>query len=243
MYKSIFRAAAIAAVLGLAAAPAAYAQSATDAAFRATTLSLSAEGETLASPDMATINIGVQSEAPTAQAAMSANSAKMNAVVAAIRAAGVAERDIQTSGLNLNPQYVYEPNQSPRLTGYQASNTVTIRLRDLARVGPVVDATVSSGANTINGITFGLQNPDAAENSAREDAVKALTAKAELYARATGYRISRLVSLSESGGYTPSPPVPMMARAVAMDAGGSTPVAGGELSVRMNVSATYELTR
>lgn len=236
-----FLTAGVAGALVLAALPA-MAQT-TDAQFRATTLSLSAEGETLAAPDMATITLGVQSTAATASAAMQANSAKMNAVVASIRRAGLQDRDIQTSGLSLNAQYAYENNQPPRLTGYQAANTVTIRVRDLARLGPIVDGVVSAGANQINGISFGLQNSDGAEDAARQDAVKTLAARADLYARASGYRVARLVNLSENTVISAPPPMPMMALARADFSEKSTPVEGGELSVRVNVNAVYELTR
>jgi uncharacterized protein YggE len=166
----------------------------------------------------------------------------MTEVMAALRKAGIAAKDIQTSGLNLNPQYVYEQNVPPRLTGYQASNQVTVIVHDLMKLGAAVDATVSAGANQVNGISFGLNDPTAAENAARQDAVKALQAKADLYAKATGYRIGRLVSLSEGGGYTPRPPMPMVAYASKREAM-DTPVSAGELNVRIEVSGLYELTR
>lgn len=227
-----------AAVLALSAVPAA-AQS-NDAAFRATTLNLSASGETAIAPDMATITLGVQSEGASAAAALSANGAAMNKVIAALKKAGVAERDIQTSNLNVNPQYAYEQNQPPRLTGYQASNQVTILARDLSKLGQTVDAAASAGANTVGGISFGLQNPQKAEDEARIKAVAALKAKSDLYARATGYKVVRLVSLNEAGGYTPSPqPVPMFAMAK-REMADSTAISGGELKVRVEVSATYE---
>jgi len=231
--------AALGGVFALAAAPA----MAQDAAFRASTFNLSAYGETRIAPDMATISLGVQTDAPTAAEALKANSTRMTQVIAALRKAGVAERDIQTSGLNLNPQYIYEQNQPPKLNGYQASNQVTITVRDLAKLGQAVDATVSAGANTIGGVSFGLQNPKAAEDAARLEAVKALQAKVDLYARATGYKTPRLVNLSEGGGYTPAPqPVPMYAMAK-MERSDSTPVAAGELNVRVDISATYEVYR
>lgn len=227
-----------AAVLALSAVPAA-AQS-NDAAFRATTFNLSASGETAIAPDMATITLGVQSEGASAAAALSANGAAMNKVIAALKKAGVAERDIQTSNLNVNPQYAYEQNQPPRLTGYQASNQVTILARDLSKLGQTVDAAASAGANTVGGISFGLQNPQKAEDEARIKAVAALKAKSDLYARATGYKVVRLVSLNEAGGYTPSPqPVPMFAMAK-REMADSTAISGGELKVRVEVSATYE---
>ena len=136
-----------AAFFGAMAAAPAMAQSAPDAAFRATTFSLAAFGETRIAPDMATISLGVQTENPTAAEALKANSARMTQVIAALRKAGIAERDIQTSGLNVNPQYVYEQNQPPKLNGYQASNQVTVLVRDLARLGQTVDTTVAAGAN------------------------------------------------------------------------------------------------
>jgi uncharacterized protein YggE len=133
-------------------------------------------------------------------------------------------------------------NEPPVLTGYQVSNQVTVTVRDLKKLGRAVDATVGAGANQVNGISFGLADPTAAENAAREAAVKALAAKAELYARATGYRIARLVTLSEGGGYSAPPPMPVMAmRAQMKDE--STPVAGGELRVRIDINGLYEVTR
>lgn len=231
-------AAAGAAVLALSAVPAA--AQGNDAAFRATTFNLSASGETAIAPDMATITLGVQTEGASAAAALSANGLAMNKVIAALKKAGVAERDIQTSNLNVNPQHVYEQNQPPRLTGYQASNQVTILARDLSKLGQTVDAAASAGANTVSGISFGLQNPQKAEDEARIKAVAALKAKSDLYARATGYKVVRLVSLNEAGGYTPSPqPVPMFAMAK-REMADSTAISGGELKVRVEVSATYE---
>lgn len=250
--KTLIRTAACAAVLIAAAAPAvlpqaALAQTASqaeDAMFRATTLNLSAYGETRVAPDMATINLGVNVEAATAQEAMRANATRMNQVIAALKKAGIAERDIQTSNLNLSAQYAYEQNQPPRLTGYQASNQVTIRVNDLGRLGAAVDATVSAGANQVNGISFGLKDSTAAENAAREAAVRALAAKADLYAKATGHRVARLVSLSEAGGYAPQPmPMFKTARMESALAADATSVSGGELAVRIDITGLYELAR
>ncbi len=232
--------------LALAAAPMALstAAHAQDASFRATTLNLSAFGETAARPDIASITTGVQVKAPTAAEAMRQNAERMSAVVATLKARGVAERDIQTSGLNLSPQYVYEQNKPPRPDGYQASNQVTVTVRDLTRLGQAVDAVVAAGANEINGVAFGLSAPGPVEDASRRAAVAALTAKANLYAQAAGYKIARLISLSESGGYTPQPPQPkFMVRAMMADGAESTPVQGGELKVRIDVQAAYELVK
>ena len=220
-----------------------------DAAFRATTLTLSSYGETRTAPDQATISMGVTVQAPTAAAALAQNRTRMTAVISAIRAQGIAERDIQTSGLELSPQYTYprtangQQQGPPRITAYQVSNQVTVLVRDLTKLGPAVDAVVGSGANQVNGISFGLQNADARADEARRQAVANIARKAELYAQATGLRVVRLVTLSESGGYTPRPPVVMM-RQMAMEASAtSTPVQPGEVGVRVDVTAVYELGR
>ena len=242
--KTLIRASAISLLLAATAVPSAFAQAdppAADSMFRATTFNLSAYGETRVAPDMASINLGVATEAKTAVEAMRANGVQMNQVAAALKKAGIPAKDIQTSNLSLNAQYVYEQNLPPRLTGYQASNQVTVIVHDLARLGPAIDATVNSGANQVNGISFGLSDPTAAENAARQEAVRALQAKADLYAKATGYRMGRLVSLSEGGGYTPPRPVPMMAMARMEKS--DTSISPGETAVRIDVTGLYEMVR
>lgn len=230
------------ALLFLVLAPPALAQTAADTAFRATTLNLNATGESKAAPDMATITLGVSVQAPSAAQAMALNAQRMSDVVAALRRQGLADADIQTSNLSLNPQYVYAQNQPAKLTGYQANNDVSIRVKDLRRLGAVIDAVTAAGANQINGIGFGLSSPAAAENDARREAVKALTARAELYAQATGYHVARLVNLSEGGGYQPPAPRAFMA-GFAKSAAPSTPIEAGELTVRIDLQAVYELAR
>jgi hypothetical protein len=219
------------------------APTAAESLFHATTLSLSAYGESKLSPDMATISLGVTTEASTAARALSDNAARMNQVMAALKAAGVPAKDIRTSGLNLNAQYAYEQGQSPRLTGYHAADQVTVTVHDLAKVGAIADATVSAGANQVNGVSFGLADSTAAANAARELAVRALAAKAELYARATGYRVARLVSLSEGGGVEGYRPQPLQAMTMARLQNVPTTVAPGELTVRVDISGLYELSR
>ena len=216
--------------------------SAADSMFRATTLNISAYGEVKAAPDMASISMGVQTEAPTAAQAMADNARRMTEVVAALKRSGVASRDIQTSGLNLGAQYDYQPNLPPKLRGYQASNQVTVTVYDLARLGQTLDAVVAVGANQINGVSFGLKDPQAAEDAARIGAVKALQAKAQLYAGATGLRLARLINLSEGGGYSP-PMQPMAMASFRKSEAASTPVEAGQLSVRVDVSGVYEMAR
>ena len=216
---------------------------AAESLFRATTLNLSAYGEVKAEPDMASISLGVQTEAPTAARAMADNARRMSQVVAALRSAGIDGKDIQTSGLNLSAQYDYQPNLPPKLRGYQASNQVSITVYDLGKLGPTLDAVVAVGANQINGVSFGLKDPQAAEDAARVKAVKALQSRAQLYAGATGLRPLRLVNLSEGGGYAPQPPRPLAMLRMSAEAAPSTPVEAGQLTVRVDVSGLYELTK
>lgn len=204
-------------------------------------LNLSAYGEVKTAPDMATISFGVVTEAPTAAEAMSQNAARMTQVMAALRRAGIEERNVQTSGLNLSAQYDYVENNPPRLRGYQANNRVTVIIDDLTKVGTTADAVVAAGVNQIDGIGFGLKDPTAAENRARQLAVRALQGKAALYAQALGVELGGIRSLSEGGGYSPRPPMPMYARAEAMSMDASTQVAPGELTVRIDITGVYDL--
>jgi len=213
-----------------------------DRMFDATTLSLSAYGQTEAAPDKATITLGVQVKAATAGEAMREDAARMTQVIDALKKAGIGAKDIQTSNLSLNAAYDYTPNRAPRLVGYQASNEVAITVNDLSRLGPAVDASVAAGADQINGISFGLKDPRAAEDVARKAAVVALQAKAELYATATGYRVRRLVNLSEGGGYQPGPIRPL-AMMKAEAAAAPTPVEPGQLTVRIDITGIYELAK
>jgi uncharacterized protein YggE len=206
------------------------------------TLTLNVEGRATRMPDVAEVSGGVVTSAPTAAAAMAENASKMNAVVNAIRKAGIADRDIQTTGLNLAPQYRYENNLPPVLTGYQATNTVNLRIRNIADTGKLLDTLVSVGANQINGPNFRVEDSEAALDEARQAAVKTAKARAELYANATGLRVRRIVTLSESGGFEPGPR-PMMMKAMAMDAAPAppTPVAPGEVLLNINLTVVFEL--
>ncbi|MBV9997319.1 MAG: SIMPL domain-containing protein [Caulobacteraceae bacterium] len=238
--RSMFAAAALAALLAPGGLCAQTETPGPAARFAATTLDLSAYGEVSAPPDMATITLGVTDQAPDAAQALADNAAAMNRVVAALRARGIAPADIQTSQLGLSPQYAYEQGQAPRLTGYEASNQVVITVRDLARLGATVDAVVKAGATNVGAIEFGLRSRVPAENAARMAAVKALQDKAAIYADAAGYRIRRLVNLSEGASETPGPPRPLMMAAAAKAA--PTPVEAGELKVRVDVTGEFELT-
>ena len=214
---------------------------ATGVASDGTLLSVSARGEASRAPDIATASAGVVTQAPDANAAMRENAAQMTRVMAAIRAAGVAERDIQTSGINIHPTYRHVENEEPRISGYSASNTVNLKVRDIAKLGEVLDALVASGANNVSGPSFGIDQPDAVYDEARRKALDQARARADMYAKALDLRVRRIVSISEGGGM--QPPRPMFAmRAVAMDAE-STPVAAGENTLEANLEVVFELGR
>ncbi|KAF0178310.1 MAG: hypothetical protein FD124_3091 [Alphaproteobacteria bacterium] len=204
-----------------------------------TTLTVSAEARTSERPDIATINAGVVAEAPTAEAALAENARRMNAVIAAIKRSGVADRDIQTSQLSVQPQTVYAENTPPRITGYQATNMVSVRVRNLANVGKTVDALVGQGGNQLNGISFGLDNPDAALDRARVEAMKKVRARAELYAQAAGMTVDRILSIQEGGFITP--PRPYAAMAMRADLAEGTPVQAGEVDLTANVTVVFAL--
>ena len=205
-----------------------------------TRLDVSATGETSRVPDVAIISAGVVTRAQTASAALSENSARMDRVVAALKRAGVADRDIQTSSINLNPEYRYAENQPPQLVAYSASNTVNIHFRDIRNAGRILDALVAQGANQINGPSLTIDEPEAALDEARTRAIANGRARAELYARALGKRVSRVISVSESGGsYPVPPPMPMMERAMA--AGADTKIAPGEQKLQVTVAMVFEL--
>lgn len=204
-----------------------------------TRLDILAEGEVVRTPDVATIAAGVVTQAASATAAMSENARRMTAVVAALKKTGVADRDIQTSSLNLSPQYRYGENMPPVITGYQASNQVSVRFRDIKRAGAILDALVAVGANQINGPSFGIDKPEAALDEARALAIGKARARAELYARAAGLSVKRILTISESGGYSPSPPPMAMMRSMEKQA--DTAIEAGEQKLAVNVSVSFEL--
>jgi uncharacterized protein len=229
--------------LALLLSPLAFAQTATPTlSADATLLQISAHGETTQTPDLAQISAGVVTGNADANAAMRANAQRMSAVIAALKQAGVAERDIKTSSISLEPQYKYAANQRPTITGYQVSNTVDVRLREIAKTGNVLDALVKQGANSINGPTFTLDKPDAAMDEARTDAIRHAQARADLYAATTGLKVRRIVSISESG-QMPRTPHPMMRMAMANAEAPETPIATGENTIGVDLDVVYELGR
>lgn len=204
-----------------------------------TILILTASAEVARAPDTLRLTAAAVTTAATAAEAMAANAARMNAVLAALKAAGVGDADLQTTGLSLTPQYRYVPEQAPILTGYQARNAVALRTRKLGEAGRLVDVAVKAGANEVQGPDFIIANPDAALDEARTAAIAKARARAELYARAAGLKVKRIASISEGGAEAPGPIARPMMRMAAEAA--PTPVQPGEMSLQAQVTVNFEL--
>jgi len=205
-----------------------------------TLLDVQTEGSTTRTPDIATIRAGVVTQGATAATALADNAQRMARVLDALKRAGVAARDVQTATVNLSPQYLYAEGKAPTITGYQATNSVAIRFRDIAKSGTILDSLAGVGANQIDGPNLAIDNPEAALDEARAAAVKIARARAELYARAAGMSVARIVSIAESGmndGATPGP-VLFQRAAVAAD---STRVAAGESRVSATLTVRFLL--
>ncbi|HZG07463.1 MAG TPA: SIMPL domain-containing protein [Allosphingosinicella sp.] len=234
-----------ASLLAMAAVPvaAAQAQGAPVAAqtIAGTRLDIVATGEVTRVPDIVRVSAGVVTVAPTASGALQQNAQRMDMVRQALRRAGVAERDIQTSALNLHPDYRHdERGGTPTLIGYRAQNEVSVRFRDIANTGKILDALVAQGANQINGPMLGIDKPEAALDEARTKALAAARARADLYARATGKRVGRILSISEGGGG--HGPMPMYREAaMTVSAVSRTEISPGEQSLSVTLAVSYEL--
>jgi len=205
-----------------------------------TRLDISATGEVSRVPDIAIISAGVTTLDKSAVSAIEHNAAQMARVRAALKGAGIADKDIQTSSFNLNPEYRYENNQPPVLTGYRVSNQVSVRFRDIKATGKILDALVAEGANQINGPNLTIDKPEQAMDEARIKAIAVGQARAELYARALGKRVLRLLSVSESGGYAVPPPMPLM-RAQMADSAAKSVIDPGEQQISVSLAMSFEL--
>lgn len=204
-----------------------------------TLLTVTASADVARAPDQMRLTAGVVSNAATATDAMAGNAARMNAVLAALKAAGVADRDVQTTGLSLSPQYRYQPEQPPILTGYQARNSISLRTAKLAEAGRLIDLAIKAGANEVQGPDFGLANPDAALDEARTAAIAKARARAALYAKAAGLAVKRIASISEGAAVEPGPR-PLL-RSAMVETASAPPVQPGELALSVQVTMTFEL--
>jgi uncharacterized protein len=196
------------------------------------------EGSVGVTPDYAQIRIGVTTRTRTVKEAVDANSKVMVAVIAALKDAGIAGKDIQTARFSIQPVYPtqQEPGSAPKLSGYTVSNQANVTIRDTAKVGDVLDRVTAAGATDAGNVSFLVSDPSKALDQAREAAIADARRKAEIYAKASGVRLGRVEWITEDGGS--GPPVPMMARAAA-----PVPIASGEDTLRVRVTVAFEIAR
>jgi uncharacterized protein len=193
-------------------------------------------GDVKATPDQATVQIGVQSQGQTSQAAIADNNTKMEALLAKLKELGVADKDIQTSNFSISPTY---SENGQTVTGYQVSNNASVTIRDVATTGTLLDGVVQAGANSIYGINFGIADTKALEGQARNAAIADAKAQADAMAQAAGGSVGQILNITETIGSTPVQP--MMMRQEAMQADSAVPIAQGEQTVNAQVQITYEL--
>ncbi len=206
------------------------------------TIQVTGHGEVHQAPDFAIVTTGVVTSAADAKAALAANTKAMTALLAELKAASVADKDVQTSNFSVQPQYDYGQNngQPPKITGYQVSNTVTVTLRKLDSVGEVLDKLVSSGSNQVGGISFSIADPQAAQDEARKAAMADALRRATVITSAAGVKLGVITSLSEGGDDAPQPVVMMRAKSMAAD-GAPVPVAQGEQIIGADINATWTI--
>jgi hypothetical protein len=228
---------AIAAASQFAAAPALAQIQTGDAAFRTTTLNLSAQGETRMKPDIVTLTLGVTSEAATAQAASADVARKANAVVQALRGAGIAQRDIQTQWVQLTPKYSDRANAPNQIVAQQATTTLTVTVRDLERAGATLDLAVAAGANLVQGVRFSLADPALPQRQARDQALRALQTEAVEVAGVMGQRVVRLVSVNTQA-YSE---VVVTAQRMAAPMAAGASIEPGELTIHASANGVFEL--
>jgi uncharacterized protein YggE len=217
------------------------------------TITVTGEGEIYTKPDLAIETFTVKIEAKTVEKAVADNAEKMNAVIVAMKALGIEEKDLKTTDFNIYPRYEYRTDYSiqteiwPRpetrvLVGYEVTQSLEVKIRDMAKVGDVIQKAVDAGANQVGGLQFTTDDPDALKSQAREEAIKQAKDKAELLAKQLGVKLTKIVNFSE-GGYYPSPMYYDSAvNAKGMGEAGATPdIQTGENKITVNVSITYEI--
>ena len=195
-------------------------------------------------PDTATFSTGVETSAPTASAALRQNSAEVAKVIAQLKRLGIAEKDIQTSGISLNAEYDYiQATQKNRFKGYRVSNQVQVKIRDIEKLGAIMDSVVASGATNINGPFFSIDNDSDVKKSARARALASGKSQAEVYAKANGYSSVRLLSVAEGiSGRSPGPQ-PMMKSFDVAEQSASVPIAPGQIGTSVALALQYEMVR
>jgi uncharacterized protein YggE len=209
------------------------------------TLTVSGSGETRVAPDIATVRLGVLTQSASAKAAQEQVNRVNNATLEAVAKLGVKPDQIQTSDLSLSPLYSQpkpgDESNAPRVVGYQASTVIAIRLTDLTKIGPVIDAGLAAGANRLDGVSFGLENDEAARNAALVNAVQEARAKAATIAKAFDVQLVEILEISEGGTVSAPPPYPQPRFAMAMEASADTSVSVGQIGVEASVSVRYRI--
>lgn len=204
------------------------------------TITVSASGTAVATPDEASIQTGVSSEAKTAREALAANSRAMKEVIAKLKAAGIEAKDIQTSQFNIEPVHTYpKEGQPPVVTGYRAHNAVSVKVRDLDKLGEVLDQLVAAGSNEMGGISFGVSKAETLKDEARKQAMDNALRRAKLYAAAAGAEVGEIVQISEDTSF--AQPRPMMGGARMAMAAEAAPVERGSVDLEARVTATWRL--
>jgi uncharacterized protein YggE len=205
---------------------------------------VSGDADAAVAPDLAIVSLGVSETKQSAREALDANNRSMADVLKALKADGIADKDLQTSGFSIQPQYTYPQNEDgtpkpPVLTGYTVSNMLTARIRDLAKVGDVLDASVTLGVNQGGEIRFTNVDPEKTIEAARKDAMKNAIAKAKTLAAAAGVKLGRVVEITEN--MQRPEPMPVMRMSMAKEASDSVPVASGENSYSVTVNVTFAI--
>ena len=239
------RYAALAAVAALAVMSAAPARAA-EGSQLPSVITVAGEGEASVAPDTAIVTLGVVRQAKTAREALDDNNRAMSEVLKALKANGIADRDLQTSGFGIAPQYNYPVDKDgqslpPELVGYQVTNTLTVRLRDMAKLGALLDTAVSLGINQGGDIRFTNDKPEATITEARKAAVASAIAKARTLSEAAGVRLGRVIEIKEVPERTQPLPVYRASMAKEMADGSAVPIAGGENSYTVTVNMTFAL--
>ncbi len=210
----------------------------TDPSSPSGTIVVSGTGRVTVDPDIAELRLGVAVSRPSVEAARSAAAEAMTAILRAVTAAGVAQRDVRTTLLSVQPRYDYRDGKAPTLVGYDLANIVEVTARDLAGLGAIIDGALAAGATSLDGLSFRVDDPREAEHAARTAAVAEARSRAEVLAEAAGVAIGGVADIVE-GGPPPSWPQPKAARMLVADAG--TPVEAGTTEISVTVTVTFRI--
>lgn len=207
-------------------------------------ITVEGRGEAQGKPDIATITLGVVTQGKTSAEAMEANAKIAAALVSQLRERGIADRDLMTVGLSLSPDYAQDTNRgnAPKIVGYRASNRLAVRLRDVSKVGGVLDLATAAGVNDINGPVFGVADPQALQDEARKKAAMDARRVAELLAQSLGVKLGAIREITDNAAPRPLPE-PRMMRAAPAAMGAAPPIEGGELTASASVTVTFDLVR